>query len=169
MKCVQCGSELVDGALFCRVCDTKVENKAPMKFCPNCGEELVSGASFCRKCGYDILNGEYNDHPDVQREEVSEKKHTVKDKILCIWNGFDWAMQAGMIFCGIIGYLFVLALLANNWVGVWISVGQLVVIGVLLLIHFGKIRMKQESIKYVLIGIVVALSVLYLKTFHMVV
>lgn len=165
MKCVQCGAELVDGALFCRVCGAKVENEAQMKFCPNCGEELVSGASFCRKCGYDILNGEYNDHPYVRREEVSEKKCTVKDKILGVWNGFDWAMQTGMIFCGIIVYLFVLALLANNWAGVWISVGQFVVIGVLLLIHFGKIRIKQESIKYVFIGIVVALSALYLKTF----
>ena len=136
-----------------------------MKFCPNCGEELVSGASFCRKCGYDILNGEYNDHPDARREEVSEKRRTVKDRILSVWNSLDWAMQAGMIFCGIISYLFVLALLASNWAGVWISVSQLVVIGVLLLIHFGKIRMKQESVKYVFVGIVVALSVLYLKTF----
>lgn len=166
MKCVQCGSELVDGALFCRVCGAKVEKEAPMKFCPNCGEELVSGASFCRKCGYDILNGEYNDHHDVRREEVSEKKRTVKDKILGAWNSFDWAMQAGMIFCGIIVYLFVLALLANNWAGVWISVGQLAVIGVLLLIHFGKVRLKKEAVKYVFVGIVVALSVLYLKTFH---
>lgn len=166
MKCVQCGSELVDGALFCRVCGTKVENKAPMKFCPNCGEELVSGASFCRKCGYDILNGEYNDHVEERREEVSEKKHTVKDRILSAWNGLDLAMQTGMIFCGIIVYLFILALLANNWAGVWISVGQLVVIGVLLLIHFGKIRPKKEVVKYVFVGIVVALSVLYLKAFH---
>lgn len=169
MKCVQCGAELVDGALFCRVCGAKVENKAPMKFCPNCGEELVSGASFCRKCGYDILNGEYNDHANDRREDVFEKKRTVKYKILGVWNGLDWAIQTGMIFCGIIGYLFILALLANNWAGVWISVGQLVVIGVLLLIHFGKIRMKQESAKYVFIGIIVALSALYLKTFHTVV
>lgn len=166
MKCVQCGAELVDGASFCRVCGAKVENKTSMKFCPNCGEELVSGASFCRKCGYDILNGEYNGHVEERRKEVSEKKHTAKDRILSAWNGLDWAMQTGMIFCGFIVYLFVLALLANNWAGVWISVGQLAVIGVLLLIHFGKVRPKKEAVKYVFVGMIVALSVLYLKTFH---
>ncbi len=167
MKCVQCGAELVDGASFCRVCGAKAENRVAMKFCPNCGEELVSSASFCRKCGYDILNGEYNDHVEQQREEVPEKKCTVKDKILGVWNGLDWAMQTGMIFCGIIVYLFVLALLANNWAAVWISVGQLAIIGVLLLIHFGKIRLKSDAVKYVFIAMVVMLSVLYLKTFHM--
>ena len=166
MKCRKCGAELVAGAMFCRVCGEKVETENRVKFCPNCGNEIVSGASFCRKCGYDILNGEYNDNDeDEDEEELSQKKRSIKDKLIGTWNCLDWAMQTGMIFCGIIIYLFVLALLANNWTGVGISIGQLAAVGTLLLIHFGKVKPKKEAAKYVFVAAVAILSVLYLNAF----
>ncbi len=170
MKCRQCGAELVAGAMFCRVCGAKAETENRVKFCPNCGNEIVSGASFCRKCGYDILNGEYNDNnKDEDEDEIEEfpqKKRSIKDKLIGTWNGLDWAMQTGMIFCGIIVYLFVLALLANNWTAVGISIGQLAAIGTLLLIHFGKVRPKKETARYVFVAAVAILGVLYLNAFY---
>ncbi len=49
MRCLNCGSELEDGVLFCRECGAKVD--LPKRFCRDCGEPLPEGSKFCSKCG----------------------------------------------------------------------------------------------------------------------
>lgn len=48
MKCQNCGSELQDGALFCRDCGSKVET---IQFCRKCGAKITTDSSFCSHCG----------------------------------------------------------------------------------------------------------------------
>lgn len=61
MLCQHCGSELSEGAKFCRRCGTKQveikkeqqirEKTESFRFCRECGSELSKEAKFCRKCG----------------------------------------------------------------------------------------------------------------------
>lgn len=54
MKCIKCGSELVEGAKFCSKCGSKVESN--VIFCSNCGTKLESNAKFCYNCGTPLEN-----------------------------------------------------------------------------------------------------------------
>lgn len=47
-KCISCGAELDDNAMFCAECGTKQEKK---QFCSSCGAEIKQGAKFCSSCG----------------------------------------------------------------------------------------------------------------------
>lgn len=77
MKCIKCGSKLLNGAKFCLECGEKVAAPVPdgtilcpscgntvtkgkfcpecghrfITSCPKCGKELVPGAKFCLECG----------------------------------------------------------------------------------------------------------------------
>lgn len=63
MKCPNCNTELVDGALFCGSCGTKIkyrddrnnENEQGKKtVCPKCGKPVNTGDLFCDGCGYNL-------------------------------------------------------------------------------------------------------------------
>ena len=49
MKCIYCGSELIDGVKFCKECGQRVG--AIKRFCRECGSELDEAAKFCKNCG----------------------------------------------------------------------------------------------------------------------
>lgn len=79
MYCKNCGTELVEGAKFCRKCGAKVESEIPaddpkkvslkknvseekmnsnrLKNCPNCGAEIIEGMKFCQSCGTKLESG----------------------------------------------------------------------------------------------------------------
>ncbi len=48
--CKKCGAVLLEGAVFCGTCGTRVEEPLK-KLCPNCKAELEPNAVFCGKCG----------------------------------------------------------------------------------------------------------------------
>lgn len=50
MKCLNCGADLEQDALFCKDCGSKVETKI---FCRDCGAKLSPGAKYCSSCGAD--------------------------------------------------------------------------------------------------------------------
>lgn len=58
MKCLNCGSELSEGAQFCKVCGAKAENtqkaSSPGVICPHCGNILPAGTLYCTVCGKNI-------------------------------------------------------------------------------------------------------------------
>lgn len=64
MICQHCNNEIVEGALFCTKCGTKVEpvvkkvepKEATPLFCTNCGNSLNPGGKFCTNCGQPIGN-----------------------------------------------------------------------------------------------------------------
>lgn len=55
--CESCGSEVDDGAKFCKNCGSKViveeenANVNETKFCANCGFEMPKTTKFCPECG----------------------------------------------------------------------------------------------------------------------
>ena len=49
--CINCGSQLVEGAVFCPMCGTKQEVQ---NNCKNCGKPLEPGQLFCPYCGTKI-------------------------------------------------------------------------------------------------------------------
>ena len=51
-KCINCGTDIEDAALFCPECGAKQISESV--FCPNCGTQLPSGAAFCSECGTPI-------------------------------------------------------------------------------------------------------------------
>ena len=54
MKCQNCGSEVRDGAKFCRECGSEVIEKTEAlntNDCPVCGNILEQNAIFCNECG----------------------------------------------------------------------------------------------------------------------
>ncbi len=70
MKCENCGSELLNGALFCDNCGKKVEAK-PKKFCGNCGAEMDADAAFCGECGMSVNGAQTS----VQKTAPKKKKN----------------------------------------------------------------------------------------------
>lgn len=54
MKCLNCGNELSNDAMFCDNCGTVVARQSgggDVMFCGICGASLASGAEFCGECG----------------------------------------------------------------------------------------------------------------------
>ena len=55
--CKSCGSEVSDGAKFCRNCGSEIiveqetEEISETKFCANCGFEMPKSTKFCPECG----------------------------------------------------------------------------------------------------------------------
>ena len=55
--CQSCGSEVDDGAKFCKNCGSEViveeenTNVSETKFCSNCGFEMSQSTKFCPQCG----------------------------------------------------------------------------------------------------------------------
>lgn len=60
-KCINCGTSLSDGDLFCSHCGKKqssTERKSNQTKCPNCGELIDSFKAYCPACGYELRNTE---------------------------------------------------------------------------------------------------------------
>ena len=57
VTCQSCGSEVDEGAKFCKNCGSEViveeenENISETKFCANCGFEMPQSTKFCPECG----------------------------------------------------------------------------------------------------------------------
>ena len=55
--CATCGETLVQGALFCGNCGTKIPEPEPVPepvtelVCPSCGQSVPADAAFCSGCG----------------------------------------------------------------------------------------------------------------------
>lgn len=79
MKCLSCGNELPDNALFCDNCGQKIlqgndhsgnggiegnasEAKTTMNFCGECGAEIEIGTEFCGNCGATINRKTADEH-----------------------------------------------------------------------------------------------------------
>lgn len=61
MKCSNCGSEVKEGAKFCRECGTEIVEKTEVleqNICSECGSILVENALFCNNCGHRISSGD---------------------------------------------------------------------------------------------------------------
>lgn len=69
MKCVKCGKEVPDGALFCAFCGSKMESEKNVQFCVNCGAQVEDGAAFCQSCGSSIKKAD-----DVVAVKTTESK-----------------------------------------------------------------------------------------------
>lgn len=51
MKCVFCGTDNPDGALFCKKCGKRQDGMAT---CPSCGKDTPADGDFCIYCGADL-------------------------------------------------------------------------------------------------------------------
>ncbi len=61
MQCSNCGSEVREGAKFCRECGSEIVWKTEVlnaNVCPKCGNTLEEGALFCNNCGCRIAQEE---------------------------------------------------------------------------------------------------------------
>lgn len=77
MKCSNCGSQLNEGARFCRKCGTEIVEKTEVleqNICQECGNLLEMNALFCNNCGHK-LSEEY-----VQKNEVKKGAPSVPKK-----------------------------------------------------------------------------------------
>lgn len=57
MKCANCGSEVKEGAKFCRECGTEIVEKTEAlegNTCSECGNLLEENALFCNNCGHRV-------------------------------------------------------------------------------------------------------------------
>ena len=92
MKCLNCNSELLEGAKFCTSCGTPVKQESAQsesKLCPKCNAPLLADAKFCTSCGAAIAT-ESTAAPSQQEGELS----VVKQKIF-------WNIRKGEVACHI--------------------------------------------------------------------
>lgn len=77
MKCQKCGTELVDGVLFCRKCGNKVD-LSQKRFCRECGSIIEEGSTFCSSCGSKIdLSEDY--FADTISSSSDKSYESIKD------------------------------------------------------------------------------------------
>lgn len=69
MKCVFCGTDNPDGALFCKKCGKRQDGMAT---CPSCGKDTPADGDFCIYCGADLkaaaVGGAGLNKPAAERE-----------------------------------------------------------------------------------------------------
>ncbi len=70
MKCVFCGTDNPDGALFCKKCGKRQDGMAT---CPSCGKDTPADGGFCIYCGPDLkaaaVGGAGLNKPAAERAE----------------------------------------------------------------------------------------------------
>lgn len=96
LVCASCGTPLVEGAKFCRVCGTLVaadaeqlqpKESVPAKerrHCSKCGNPLFEGQVFCNKCGTrvdQIAPPAENEQPPVPDKPVREGEPVVHKEL----------------------------------------------------------------------------------------
>ena len=93
MKCLNCNSELLDGAKFCTSCGTPIKQEQPQApTCPNCNSPLLPDAKFCTSCGPSIAPASA---PATATDEPKEGElSVVKQKIF-------WNIRKGEVACHI--------------------------------------------------------------------
>ena len=91
MKCLNCNSELLDGAKFCTSCGTPIKQEQPQApTCPNCNSPLLPDAKFCTSCGESIAPAPAPETAEPKEGELS----VVKQKIF-------WNIRKGEVACHI--------------------------------------------------------------------
>lgn len=77
VKCLKCGAEIREGALFCSCCGApvqKVEPPSDLLKCPKCGADVNKDDRFCMECGY-ALNIKINeDTQPVPVQNISDER-----------------------------------------------------------------------------------------------
>ncbi len=79
MKCLNCGFENTEDAVFCENCGKKIEN-----ICPNCKYGNRVGAKFCRKCGTKLSKETSKESIPIiptMPEELSEKVNAIEKNL----------------------------------------------------------------------------------------
>lgn len=72
MKCIYCGAEIPDNAIFCPNCGGNLSN---VKHCPKCGEAVCDDERFCHNCGAELLKP-----ATLPKEEHDEEEHAEPKK-----------------------------------------------------------------------------------------
>lgn len=89
MKCIHCGSEVRNGAKFCRECGAEIVEKTETlntNMCPVCGSLIEYDAIFCNECG-------------TRLAETTETTEDLTDNVIicsCCGN----RLKAEALFCG---------------------------------------------------------------------
>lgn len=81
LKCMNCGKENKDQALFCTSCGARLEKKPAEIFCPNCGTKMEAGSLFCPECGQKQTQPQQDSVSEQPIESaVRQPKESVIDK-----------------------------------------------------------------------------------------
>lgn len=88
-KCIKCGIELADNALFCNACGAKQAKEE--KYCPNCGSPILEGGTFCSKCGtkQESFAKDLSQQQDFAATNTNEIKATENETENNILSGFE--------------------------------------------------------------------------------
>ena len=92
MKCLNCNSELLEGAKFCTTCGTPVKQESAQsdaKLCSKCNAPLLADAKFCTACGATIAV-----EPTTDTAQQEGELSVVKQKIF-------WNIRKGEVACHI--------------------------------------------------------------------
>ncbi len=92
-KCVACGTEISENAVFCETCGMK--QPEPDRYgssCAYCGAELVPESAFCANCGM-RTEGRAAD-PEVPKDAGARKTEKIKPIVLA---GVTWLLSTVML------------------------------------------------------------------------
>lgn len=186
MKCIKCGAELEESAVFCRECGTKIQYNREKRFCSKCGARLNGNEKFCTNCGAEINfnNAEPSENVSYEKpknnekataesqEKVYEKTHDkvldeIEQKSLDWCNGLSGFGKVSVIAAAVFALLFITAVFAGKIAAVIIGILQLALVVAAVLVHKRKIELgkKEPWIKWLLLGAAIGFTVLNIASY----
>ena len=179
--------EINDQSLETSVIISSIMNEVcVMKYCPNCGNPVNEGVNFCSNCGETLKSIDEaqltnNDGSLVSNEEVDSRpiettpeafdtkgskddakesfRNKTKKRIISFWNRLDTFSKVILITSGLIAILSIIAFCVRKVGPIIISVLQIGAIVSAVLMHKGKIKLRWNWIKYIVLGTAILLSV----------
>lgn len=168
MKCKQCGTELIEGASFCRRCGARADITPQNHVCPECGYEAKPWEKFCQRCGTKLHECGDSNETEFVRDEVEDSDYEERagDKSRKSgWNKLDRPMQNEIIIGGFLLYLFALAYVAQNSFAIWISIVQFMLLTFLVFARQKNSKFNKPGVRPLIIGVMICFALLYLIRF----
>ncbi len=83
-RCPKCDAVLIEGAVFCLQCGTKIEEAGEPAFdtvfCPECGAKTSSEFAFCKECGKVLQEGTPKEETPKEISVIENPKEAKKPK-----------------------------------------------------------------------------------------
>ena len=171
--CRDCGAELSDGSKFCSNCGSKILNPEDIEF-DDMGSDAAPIPGDQEGTDTEGSSNNFNpekpaSRPSVIDESTVPMKQTAGDKLKAkiaeIWRQMCVFSKIATIGSFLVGTLLIIAICTGKVLPIIVSVLQSAGIVVAILAHKGKISLKAQWLKYLILVVAILFSVVNIASY----